>query len=147
MLNFLEGYQITFKNAIRHLEAAEILSKQKMYGMASSHLILSSEETLKAGMYFAKYYIPHIEIDFRDRDDMIWLINFAGEKAIFTDNVDWWEQVVTTRNRGFYVEPDESNQTWQTPEFIKEKDFFKSRRIVVELLTRFSRLEKAPTQP
>lgn len=61
-LDFLAGHRAAVKNAKDHLKAAEMLRDAKLCGFANSHLILASEEVLKAGMLFSKHFMPEIEV-------------------------------------------------------------------------------------
>ncbi len=60
--DFRKGFDFIMINAKQHFRAAEILSEQGLFGIANSHLILSSEEAVKAYTVFANYYDPELEI-------------------------------------------------------------------------------------
>jgi AbiV family abortive infection protein len=60
--DFLKGCKLSVENARHHLEVAKLCSRRKLYGIGNSHLILSSEECVKAFMLFAKHKKPNIKI-------------------------------------------------------------------------------------
>lgn len=62
-INFRRGYELAMENAQAHLLAAEVIAEKVNYGIANSHLILASEEAIKAYMCFAKFYEPEIKIE------------------------------------------------------------------------------------
>lgn len=49
--NFFRGFELALKNAHNHLAVAEA-SQKISYGIANSHLILATEEAIKAAMLF-----------------------------------------------------------------------------------------------
>ena len=62
--NYLKGYRLAVENAKKHFEIAELIVKNGIsFGIANSHLILASEETIKAGMLFSLHYDPEMKVD------------------------------------------------------------------------------------
>ena len=49
--DFYEGYKLAYANAYKHLDVANAVENIS-FGIANSHLILASEEAIKAGMLF-----------------------------------------------------------------------------------------------
>jgi AbiV family abortive infection protein len=58
-----DGYVFIMENAKNHFQSAEILAEQGFYGLANSHLILSSEEAVKAYIIFAQHYDHDLKIE------------------------------------------------------------------------------------
>src|SRR5689334_1265565 len=67
MQNLIEGYKLALENAKNHFKAAELISSQVCYGIANSHLILASEEAIKAFAIFNKMYFPNFEFEGFDK--------------------------------------------------------------------------------
>lgn len=62
--NYLNGYRLAIENAKKHFEIAELIVKNGIsFGIANSHLILASEETVKAGMLFSLHHDPEMKVD------------------------------------------------------------------------------------
>lgn len=62
-VDFKLGHDLAMKNAKAHLRSAELIASNNIsYGIANSHLILASEEIIKAYMCYAKFFEPGIEI-------------------------------------------------------------------------------------
>jgi len=57
------GFEIILMNANIHFDSAKILAKQKYFGLAISHLILASEEAIKAIFFLRKKLFPDQEVD------------------------------------------------------------------------------------
>ena len=60
-LDYLEGHRLCIKNALEHIETSKLAIRQKFYGIANSHLILASEEGIKAAMLFSIHIEPKLE--------------------------------------------------------------------------------------
>jgi AbiV family abortive infection protein len=200
-LNFLRGYHIIMKNAYAHYHAAKLIAwKKKSYGIASSLLILSAEEAVKAGVTLFLHFDPTIKVTgykklFKDhrvkhakiiefehtRAFMIGMIRqmakpiityaksdeefsieslqvaqSEGVKAIIAwiqsliqgntkleYHEDWWKQANTEKNRGFYVDLNESTGEWENPQEIPKIQYLKTKSIVEPLLKDISRMERA----
>ena len=50
----LTGMKLCTNNSVVHYDAAIILSKEEMYGLAISHLILAAEESVKSLIFLEK---------------------------------------------------------------------------------------------
>lgn len=46
--DYIEGACLTLENAKRHIHASDVLSKEQLWGIAISHLILGAEEYIKS---------------------------------------------------------------------------------------------------
>lgn len=90
-LDHHSGFKLSLENAQAHIKSAEILAKEVNYGIATSHLVLSAEEGLKAYIIFTKYYDKDIVIKDFDKyfsshsfkhesiSDILFNINFIGK--------------------------------------------------------------------
>jgi AbiV family abortive infection protein len=66
--DYFEGYKLSIANAKKHFECAELIVKDGIsFGIATSHLVLSSEEAVKAAMLFFLDYDPEIKIEDFDK--------------------------------------------------------------------------------
>ncbi|HRE74328.1 MAG TPA: AbiV family abortive infection protein [Flavobacteriales bacterium] len=54
--DFYSGFSIALENSKTHFKGAEMLAREKLFGLANSHLILAAEEGIKAYMLFAKHF-------------------------------------------------------------------------------------------
>ncbi len=66
-MSFLKGYKLAIQSAKDHFEVGKMCADKNLYGIANSHLILASEEGIKAAMLFAKYKKPNIRIEDFDK--------------------------------------------------------------------------------
>lgn len=58
-----EGFNSVLHNANAHFQSAQILANNKLFGIAVSHLILATEEAVKAFHFWAKMLLPKEDID------------------------------------------------------------------------------------
>jgi len=58
---FLKGSKIAYQNALDHFEAARLLKESKLKGFSINHLVLCSEEFVKALVLICKYLGSPIE--------------------------------------------------------------------------------------
>lgn len=65
--DFLEGFRLTLANAHDHIKAAEACEAISL-GLANSHLILASEEAVKAALYYQLYFDPDSKNEIDDFD-------------------------------------------------------------------------------
>lgn len=66
-LDYYEGFKLCIENALNHIEVAE-LSKSISFGIAHAHIVLASEEALKATMLFSIHYDMDMLEEFTDFD-------------------------------------------------------------------------------
>lgn len=59
----LKGFKIILSNANNHFNCAKILADKKLFGLAISHLILASEEAIKAIYFARKKMFPDERLD------------------------------------------------------------------------------------
>lgn len=62
IVDFRQGYTLALENTLAHFQAAELIAEKNNYGIANSHLILASEEAIKAYMCYSKFYEPEMLI-------------------------------------------------------------------------------------
>jgi AbiV family abortive infection protein len=62
IVDFKQGYTLAMENTLAHFQAAELIAEKNNYGIANSHLILASEEAIKAYMSYSKFYEPEMVI-------------------------------------------------------------------------------------
>lgn len=62
------------------------------------------------------------------------------EKSDFND--DWWKQADYNKNKGFYVNINNKNSKWETPEQISEKFYQKSNKIVASFIQKAKMLKE-----
>ena len=60
---YIKGFQLTFENAKRLFNAAEILEVQKEFPIANSLLVLCAEEGMKAFMIITQHFYPEKILD------------------------------------------------------------------------------------
>lgn len=58
-LDYYKGFKLCLENALNHLAVAD-LSKSISYGIAHAHVVLASEEAIKAMLLFSVQYDPNM---------------------------------------------------------------------------------------
>lgn len=68
LVDFHKGYQLSLENALNHIDSA-IACESISFGIANSHLILASEEAIKAAQLFTLYFDKDYQNEIKDFDE------------------------------------------------------------------------------
>lgn len=73
------------------------------------------------------------------------LIDYLNSVPKIDNNEQWWNEANNNKNRGFYVNI--INNSWQSPNQITEQDYYKSLKIVQEIIEWLSIIPSIENDP